>query len=156
MLSQAGWQATKNDNDASPVFEFIPIGSAVAVQWEESRPWTHGMIVSTGDHNHHDRSYTIQLTTNGRCITCNRWCIKPTTITAETHLQYESTKQGHTKTDPLTDILNNINKTTTANVNTHTHSQWQTRWALQTAVKSQSRVRSKWWGTQEDSYKKWT
>ena len=80
------------------------------------------MIVSTGDCNHHDRLYTIQCTTNGRCITCNRWYIKPTTITAETYLQYKSAKQGCTRTDPLADILNNINKTMTANVNTHTHS----------------------------------
>ena len=80
------------------------------------------MIVGTGDQNHHDRSYTIQLTTNGRCITCNRQYIKPTTITVETYLQYKSTKQGCTRTDPLVDILNNINKTTTANVNMHTHS----------------------------------
>ena len=45
-----------------------------------------------------------------------------TTITAETCLQYESAKQGCTRTDPLADILNNINKTMTANVNMHTHS----------------------------------
>ena len=80
------------------------------------------MIVGTSDHNHHDRSYTIQLTTNSRCIMHNRWSIKPTTITAETYLQYESAKQDCTRTDPLVDILNNINKTMNANVNTHTHS----------------------------------
>ena len=62
----------KNSNDASPVFACIPIGSAVAVQQDNGRPWTHGMVVGTGNHNHHDRSYTIQLTTNGKCITCNR------------------------------------------------------------------------------------
>ena len=56
----------KNDNDTSPVFLYIPIRSAVAVQQEDGGPWTHGMIVDTGNHNHHDRSYTIQLTTNGR------------------------------------------------------------------------------------------
>ena len=47
---------------------------------------------------------------------------KTTTITAETYLQYKSAKQGPTRTDPLVDILNNINKTTTANVNAHTYS----------------------------------
>ena len=62
----------KNDNDTSPVFSHIPIGSAVAVQQEDGGLWTHGTIVDTGNHNHHDRSYTIQLTTNGRCITQNR------------------------------------------------------------------------------------
>ena len=62
----------KNDNDASPVLACIPIGSTVAAQWEDGRPWTHGTIVGTGKQNHHDRSYTIQLTTNGRHITSNR------------------------------------------------------------------------------------
>ena len=58
----------KNNNDASPVFASIPIGSAVVVQQEDGRPWTHGTIVGIGDHNHHDRAYTIQLTPNGRQI----------------------------------------------------------------------------------------
>ena len=62
----------KNDNDTPPVFPYIPIGSAVVVQQEDSRPCTHGMIVDIGDHNHYGISYTIQLTTNGRCITQNR------------------------------------------------------------------------------------
>ena len=45
---------------------------------------------------------------------------KPTTITAETYLPYA--KQSNTRTDPLADILNNIKKTTTANINMYTHS----------------------------------
>ena len=61
----------KNDNDASPMFAFIPIGSAVAVQQEDGGLWTNGTIVGTGDHNHNNCSYTIQLTTNGRRITRN-------------------------------------------------------------------------------------
>ena len=112
----------KNNNDASPVFAFIPIGSTVAIQQEDGRPWTHGMIVGTSDHNHHDRSYTVQLTSNGRCITCNRQYIKPTSITADTYLQYKATKQHCTRTDPLVDILNSINKTPTAHVNAQTNS----------------------------------
>ena len=59
----------KNDNDTPPVFPYIPIGSAVAVQQKDGGPWTHGTVVDSGTHNHHGRSYTIQLTTNGRCIT---------------------------------------------------------------------------------------
>ena len=58
----------KNDNDTSPVFSNIPIGSAVAVQHEDSSLWTHGMAVGKGNHNHHGISYVIQLTNNGRCI----------------------------------------------------------------------------------------
>ena len=59
----------KNNNDTPPVFSYIPIGSAVMVQREDGRPWTHGTIVGSGDYNHHDRSYIIQLTMNGRHIT---------------------------------------------------------------------------------------
>ena len=54
----------KNNTNASPVFAFLPIGSAV--QHEDRGPWTHGTIIGTGDHNHHDCTYTIQFTTNGR------------------------------------------------------------------------------------------
>ena len=59
----------KNDNDTPPVFPYIPTGLAVAVQQEDGRPWIHGTVVDSGNYNHHDRSYIIQLTTNGRCIT---------------------------------------------------------------------------------------
>ena len=61
-----------NDNDTPPVFSYIPIGSAVVIQQEDGRLWTHGMVVNKGNHNYHSRLYTIQLTTNGRCITQNR------------------------------------------------------------------------------------
>ena len=52
----------------------------------------------------------IQLTTNGRCIIHNRCHIKPTTVMADTYIQYQSTKQQNARADPLTDILNNITK----------------------------------------------
>ena len=99
----------KNNNDTSPVFSNIPIGSAVAVLHEDSGPWTHGTVVNTGDHNHHDRLYIIWLTKNGRCISRNRWHIKPTTVTSDTYLQHTN-KQSNTKADPLTEILNNIHR----------------------------------------------
>ena len=35
----------KNNNDALPIFTSIPIGSAVVVQQEDSRLWTHGTVV---------------------------------------------------------------------------------------------------------------
>ena len=80
------------------------------VQQEDGRPWTHGTIVGTGDHNCQDKSYTIQLTTNGRCITCNRCHIKSTTVMVDAYIQYHSTKQQNARADPLADILNNITK----------------------------------------------
>ena len=100
----------KNDNDTPPVFPYIPIGSAVVVQWEDGRPWIHGMVVDIGNHNHHGRSYTIQLTTNGRCIMQNRWHIRPTRETADAYLQHQSNKQTNITTDLLADLLNNIYK----------------------------------------------
>ena len=86
----------KNNDDASLIFASIPIGSAVVVQQKDGRPWTHGTIVNTGDHNHHDHAYIIQLTTNGRRIICNRQHIKPTSVTADAYLQYQTTKKSNT------------------------------------------------------------
>ena len=100
----------KNDKDTSPVFSNIPTRSAVAVQHEDGRPWTHGTVVDTGDHNHHDRSYVIQLTINGRCISRNRQHIRPTTVTPYKYLHHQYNKQSSIKTDPLAEILNNINR----------------------------------------------
>ena len=56
----------KNNNDALPIIASIPIGSGVVVQQEDGRPWTHATVVDIGHHNHHDHSYIIQLTTNGK------------------------------------------------------------------------------------------
>ena len=100
----------KNNNDTAVIFSCIPIGSAVAVQQEDGGPWTHGTVVGIGKCNHHERFYTIQLTTNGRHITCNRHHIKPTAVTADTYIQYQSTKQHGTRADPLAEMLNNIAK----------------------------------------------
>ena len=75
------------------------------VQQEDGGPWTHGTIVGTGDHNHNYCSYTIQLTTNGRRITCNRQHIKLTSVTADAYIQYQVTKHIHKQNDLLEDIL---------------------------------------------------
>ena len=95
----------KNDGDALPIFASIPIGSGVVVQQEDGGLWTHGTIVGTGDHNHHYCAYTVQLTTNGRRVTCNIQHIKLTLVTAETYIQYQATKHTKKQTDLLVDIL---------------------------------------------------
>ena len=69
------------NSDTSHVFVSIPIGSTVAVQWEDGGPFTHGTIVGKGNHNH--TTGHIQVTTTGRIITCNGQHIKPTPIIAE-------------------------------------------------------------------------
>ena len=111
----------KNNNDASPIFTSIPIGSAVMVQWEDGAPWTHGTVVDTRDHNHHDCTYVIQLTTNGRRITQNMQHIKPTSVTAERYLNYQTTKHSNTWNDPLEDILKCISNNPTVYANMHTN-----------------------------------
>ena len=110
----------KNNNDTAVIFSCIPIGSTVAVHQEDGVPWTHGTVVGIGNHNHHNKSYTIQSTTNGRCITHNRHHMKPTAVTADTYTQYQSTKQYCTRADPLAEILNNITKHPTAYVTRQT------------------------------------
>ena len=92
------------------MFHYIPEGSAVAVQQDDSRPWTHRTVVGSANYNHHGGSYIIQVTINGRCITWNRWHIKPTTVTADAYLKHHSHKQCHIATDPLAEILSNITK----------------------------------------------
>ena len=84
----------KNDPniDASQAFVSIPIGSTVMVQWEDKGLWTHGTIVGKGNHNHHNQSYKIQVTTTGRIITCNRQHIKPIPMTSEDYMCYQAGK----------------------------------------------------------------
>ena len=94
------------NNDTSQVFVSIPTQSTVVVQQEDGGPWTHGTIVGMGNHNHHSRSYKIQVITTGRIITCNRQHIKPTPVTAEDYMHYLDSI--HTKSDPLNAILDHI------------------------------------------------
>ena len=67
----------------------------VAVQWEDGGPWICGTIAGMGNHNHHSRSYKIQVTNTQRIITHNRQHIKPMPIRAEDYMHYQSRK--HTK-----------------------------------------------------------
>ena len=71
----------------------------------------HGPMVQLfrkGDHNHHNRSYKIQVTNTGRKIMCNSQHITPTPITAEDYMHYQTSK--HIKTDPLDAILYHIQR----------------------------------------------
>ena len=96
-----GWH-----KDTSKIFTSIPMGSTVAVQWEDGGLSTHGTIIGKGNHNHHNRSYKIQVTNTGRIITHNRKHIKPTPITTADFLHYQANK--HTKTDLLDAIFDHI------------------------------------------------
>ena len=78
----------------------IPLRSTVVVQREDGRPWTHGTVVNTGDHNHHDRSYIVQLTMTGKQITRNRHHIKPTNIITDSYIQHHTNRHHIRTTDP--------------------------------------------------------
>ena len=103
---------TKNDNnhDTSRNYALISIGSTVAVQWEDSGLWTYATIIWNGDHNHSDRSYTICITKTGWLITKH---VKSTQITDEHYLWDQLDK--HIVTDPLEDIVKQIEKQTPMN-----------------------------------------
>ena len=51
----------KNDKkyDTARNYALFSIGSTVVVQHEDGKPWTHGTVVGTHDHNHNNRSYII-------------------------------------------------------------------------------------------------
>ena len=100
----------KNSNDNATILSHIPLGSTTAVQREDGRLWTHGMVVNTSNQNHHDRSYIVQLTTTGQWITRNRCHIKPTSITVNSYIQHHTNRHHIRTTDPLQEILDNINK----------------------------------------------
>ena len=85
-------------------------------------PWTYRTIVGKGDHNYHDCSYTIQLTTSGRRIICNRQHIKLTSVTADAYIQYQATKHTDRQTDLLEDILECIRNNPVAYNNGPMHS----------------------------------
>ena len=111
------------DNDTSKIFMSIPIESTVAVQQEDRGPWTHGTVVNKGSHNHHSRTYKIQVTKTGRIITHNKQHIRPTPITAENFPCNQLSK--HSKTDPLDTILDHIQ-----NIHPHLqpkHNKWKAK-----------------------------
>ena len=79
------------------------------------------MIVGKGDHNHHNWSYKIQITTTGRIITHYRQHIKPTSITAEEYMCYQARKHTNIQTDPLDGILDHIKNNPQSYSNRTTH-----------------------------------
>ena len=111
-----------NNNDASQIFASRPKGPTVVVQQEHGGLWTHGTIVGKGDRNYHKCSYTIQLTTTGRRITCNRQYIKPTLVTADAYIHYQAIKNTNRQTDPLDAILEHIKDNPQAYANRPIHS----------------------------------
>ena len=72
---------------------------------EDCEPLAHE---GKGNHSHHDRSYNIHITKTGRLVTWNRQHIKLTQISAEQYLCAQL--QKHTRTDPLQNILTQLEK----------------------------------------------
>ena len=113
----------KNDknHDTPRMYASIPVGSAVAVQCEDEGTWTHRIVESKGDHNHNDRTCTIWVTKIGWLITRKSKHMKPTQLTSEQYIWDQLDK--YTVTDPLEDILKQLEKQTHTN-HTHTQSEW--------------------------------
>ena len=99
---------TKNDKDTSKSFVSNPIGSTVAVQWEDGGLWTHGTIEGKGDQSHHNRLYHIHITKTGRLVTPNRQHVNPIQTSAEQYLWDQPHKQ--TKADTQENILAQLQK----------------------------------------------
>ena len=80
-------QTIKDKNHSTPSnYDFIPIESTVAVQWEDGGPWTDGTVVEKGDHNHDNRSYTVYIRKTGQLNTRNSKQVMTTQITAKQYL----------------------------------------------------------------------
>ena len=86
----------------------VPIGSTVVVQREDGGPWTHDIVVDNGNHNHHSRSYKIQVTKTGRIITCNKTTHQTNTYNCRNFLHNQVNE--YTKKDPLDAILDHIQR----------------------------------------------
>ena len=86
------------------------------VQCENGGLSTHGTIEGKGNHNQHEGSYNMCITKTGWLVTRDRKHIKPTQITAEQYLWDQI--QKHTTTDPLEDILKQLEKQPTQAVHT--------------------------------------
>ena len=52
---------TKN-SDTFKEFYFILVESIKTIQYDNDGPWTHGTVISHGDHDHKDRLDKVQLT----------------------------------------------------------------------------------------------
>ena len=79
------------------------------------------MIIGEGNHNHHNQSYNMQVTTTGRIITCNRQHIKPMSIRAEEYIHYQAKKHTNRQIDPLDAILDHIKNNPQSYSNKITH-----------------------------------
>ena len=100
---------TKDDKnkETSKNYVSVPIGSTVGI-WVYGESWTHGTIEGKADQNHHDRSHHICITKTGRLATQNGQHVSATQISAEQYLWHHP--QKHTKTDPLENILTQLEK----------------------------------------------
>ena len=77
--------------DTARKYDLFLIGSTVAVLQEDGGPWTQGTIVGRSNHNHNNRSYTIQITMTGHIVIRNSKHIITTPITAEQYLRDQHT-----------------------------------------------------------------
>ena len=70
------------------------VGSTVAMQCEDSEPWTHQVIKEANNSDHSRRSYRTRVTNTGRLLMWNTRHICSTPITREQYL-WEQIKKGN-------------------------------------------------------------
>ena len=73
----------------------FPIGSTVAIQYEDGKPWMHRVIKEPNSSDHRRRSYIIRVTKIGRLITQNIRHICSTPVTTEKYLWGQIKKERH-------------------------------------------------------------
>ena len=100
----------RNDKiyDTSRIYASFSLGSTVVVQWEDGGPWTHGMVVERGDHNHSNRPCIKQIK-SGWVVTRNNKHIKATPTTAKQYLRDQLSKNT---TNTVDEILKHFEKQT--------------------------------------------
>ena len=89
------------NNSILKEYAFIPIGSTVAFQREESGPWTHGTVTEHHDAEHNGRSYRLWITTTGRIMTRTAGNIKIISILAKQYPWDQMSKQKYIYQDNL-------------------------------------------------------
>ena len=104
----------------------LPTWSKVAVQREDSAPWTHDTIAEHSDEVQNDRSYKIRITKIGRLLIWAAKPVQPTPISAKPYLKRPDLKKmvTHICTEmTYTDVMNNTSSRHNGHMQTWTYVQ---------------------------------
>ena len=74
------------NNDNKKIHLFFSIESTVAVQWEDGRPWIHGVIGEANGSDHKGQSCMIEIMKTGKLIIWNRKYLCNISITMKQYI----------------------------------------------------------------------